>query len=203
MQANLEAARGNAPAYMAAIGANRTIKTTQEQAAGLLAEFEKLPDYMPGILFRMAKVWYEWDKKWEAIVVFDRYLKEYPKEKEAESAFYSTIVCYADLGRIASTQRLCEAYLKEFPEGANAKTVGYLLGAVSLQANDPKKAASFFGTMLEKQPGSEFREQMRLGLGNAQFMQGNFAEARKEYQQYLQDFPDRASLPRRRSIARR
>ena len=137
----------------------------------------------------MAKVWYDWDKKWEAIVVFERFLKEYPQAKEAESALYSTLVCYADLGRVATTQAMCERYLKAYPEGPNANTVGYLLGAVSLQANNPEKAAGYFGTMLEKQPASEFREQMRIGLGNARFSQGKYEEARGDYQKYLADFP--------------
>jgi TolA-binding protein len=99
------------------------------------------------------------------------------------------LICYTDLGRIERTQKLCEQYLGEYPKGANAATVGYLLGATSLQAGDPKRAASYFGTMLEKQPDSQFREHMRLGLGNARFMQGEFENARKDYRSYLQEFP--------------
>ncbi|MEQ1862769.1 MAG: tetratricopeptide repeat protein [Chthoniobacteraceae bacterium] len=189
MQENLDRARGNPQAYMAAQQANEQIKLQLVQAKQLHEELGKLPDYMPGVVFRMAKAWYDWDRKWEAIVVFDRLLADYAEAKEAEPAMYSMIVCYADLARIERTQKLCEAYLERFPNGANANTVGYLLGATSLQANDPKKAATFFGTILEKQPDSQFREQMRLGLGNAHFMQGEFEKAREQYRKYLADFP--------------
>ena len=189
MQANLEAARGNAQAYLAATGANREIELQQAQAKQLLEEFTKLPDYWPAILFRNARVWYEWDKKWEAIVAFDRLLTEHPEAKESEPALYSTLVCYADLNRTARTLKLCDEYLAKYPKGPNAATVGYLKGASALQNNDPKSAVTFFGTMLEKQPNSEFREQMRFLLGNAQFMQGEFEEARKQYTRYVKDFP--------------
>ncbi len=189
MQANLDAARGNPQAFLAATGANREIELQQEQAKQLLEEFSKLPDYWPAILFRNAKVWYDWDKKWEAIVAFDRLLTEHPEAKESEPALYSTLVCYADLNRSARTLKLCDEYLAKYPKGPNAATVGYLKGASALQNNDPKSAVSFFGMMLEQQPDSEFREQMRFLLGNAQFMQGEFEEARKQYARYVKDFP--------------
>jgi TolA-binding protein len=189
MQANLDAARGNPQAFMAATGANNDIKAQQDQAKALLEEFSKLPDYGPGMLFRMAKLWYDWDKKWEAIVTFDRLLTEYPQVAEREPALYSTLVCYADLNRISRTQQFCDRYLADFPTGPNAATVGFLKGSTALETGDPKGAATFFGIMLEKQPDSQFREQMRFLLGNAHFVQGQFDEARKHYTRYLTDFP--------------
>ena len=190
MQANLGAARGNPQAYLTATGANAEIKAQQDQARALLGEFEKLPDYAPAVLFRMGKAWYDWNKKWEAIVVFERLLADLPDAKEQrEAAMYASLACYADLNRVDRTLKLCDRYLGEFPDGPNAATVGYLKGAVALQAGDPKGAATFFGTMLEKQPDSQFREQMRFLLGNAHFAQNEFEEAGKDYERYLKDFP--------------
>ncbi len=194
MQANLDAARGNPQAYTAVAGANQEIAAQQAEAKKLLAEFEKLPDFGAAVLFRTGKVWYDWEKKWEAIVAFDRLLTEFPDAKEAESALYSSLICYADLNRSERTLKLCDEYLKKFPQGPNAATVGYLKGASALQNNDPKAAVTFFGTMLEKQPDSQFREQMRFLLGNAHFMQGEFAEARTSYRQYVKDFPNGANF---------
>ena len=189
MHSNAERGRGDAQAALATTGANRQIEAERDHAARLLEAFEKLPDHQPGVLFRMARVWYDQNKKWEASVVFDEYLARYPQDQNAEQAMYSMIVCFADLGRAARTQKLCERYLEMFPKGKNADAVGYLLGATSLQAHDPKKAVSFFGAILAKQPGSQFAQQMRMGLGNARFMMGEFAAARKDYQTYLTKFP--------------
>ncbi len=192
IQKNLDDARANPALFLSVIGTNNEIKAQQELAKKLLEDFEKLPDFTASLLFRMAKIYYDWGKKWEAIVVFDRLLTQRPDAKECEPALYSKIICYADLNRVARTLALCDSYLEKFPTGPNAATVGYLKGASALQSGDPKSAATFFGTMLEKQPNSEFREQMRFLLANAFFMQGEFPEARKNYERYLKDFPNGA-----------
>ena len=69
-----------------------------------------------------------------------------------------------------------------------------MLGAVALQANDPRAAETHFGRMLETQPKSNFREQMRYLLGNAKFMAGKYDEATAEYKKYLGEFPKGQSV---------
>ncbi len=189
VQANAEAGRGGAFAQIAATSTNQGLEASLTQAKEFLTGFEKLPDYMPGVYLRMAKVWYDWGKKWETIVVFQRFLELFPKATERELALYSTITCFAELGRTARTQSLCEAYLKEFPQGANANTVGYLLGNSSLESNEPKKAISYFGMVLTAQPNSPFREQMQLGVANSYFAMGDFEQAQKEYDKFIRLYP--------------
>jgi hypothetical protein len=81
------------------------LKVMLEESKALLAEFEKLPDYASSLLFREARCWYEWDRKWEALVVYERLLNRYPKAEEREQVLYSTVLCYADLHRVKSAQR--------------------------------------------------------------------------------------------------
>jgi TolA-binding protein len=189
MAENLKSAAGNPQLFVQMTQTNNMIKSVLVEAKTLLAEFEKLPDFAPALLVRMGKCWYDWDKKWEAIVVYDRVLDKYPAAREREAALFAKITTYADLALPARTQQFCEQYIKEFPQGPNAGVVGYLSGAVALQANDPKSAEAYFGSMLEKQPDSSYREEMRMLLGNARFMQGKFADATKDYRKYLEDFP--------------
>lgn len=169
--------------------ANTEIASIKEEAQKLLAEFEKVPNFAPAVLSRIGSCWYDWDKKWESIVVFRRVLEKYPKTKEADAALYAMILCYSDLNRIKSAQKLCERYLSEFPKGPNAGTVGYLMGAMSLQAQDPKSAVSYFETVLEKQPDSPFRDQIRFLIGNAKMQMGEVESALAEFQKYLKEFP--------------
>ena len=195
MEANLKAVAGNPQAFVAATQVNNEIKAQLAEARQLLAEFEKLPDFTPTLYFRMAKCWYDWDHKWEAIVVYDRILTKYPDAKsDREPALFGMLIGYAEVGQIPRCQKLCTQYVSEFPEGPNAGTVGYLSGAVALQAGDPKGAESYFGTMLEKQPKSDYRERMRYLLGVAKFMQGKYDEAIKEYEQYEKNFPTGENL---------
>jgi TolA-binding protein len=189
MEYNLRAAAGNAPLIAQAQMENQQIKAIQEEQKALLDAFEKLPDFTAALLFRQARCWYEWEKKWESLVVYDRILKKYPTGPEREPSLYAMVVAYADLNQAKRCQELCQQYLKEFPEGPNAGTVGYLSGAVALQVQDFAGAESFFGIMIDKVPNSEYKEDMRYLLGNAQFAQGKHDEAVKNYEIYLRDFP--------------
>ncbi|MEA3208141.1 MAG: hypothetical protein QOE70_1198 [Chthoniobacter sp.] len=189
MEANLRGAVNNTQALAQAQMMNQQIKGIQAEQKDLLDAFEKLPDMTAALLFRQAKCWYDWEKKWESIVVFDRIIKRYPQAPEREPSLYAMVVAYADLDQAKRCQELCGQYLKEFPEGPNAGTVGYLSGAVALQVHDYPSAESFFGIMLEKVPKSEYKETMRYLLGNARFAQGKYEEAVKDYEQYLVEFP--------------
>ena len=189
MSDNLRAATGNPQLFAQMSQTNTIIKTAQTEAKTLLTEFEKLPDYAPALLMRVAQCWADWEKKWESVVVYNRLIDRYPKAEEREQALFAVVMTYADLNLAKRTQELCQQYLKEYPSGTNAATVGYISGAVALQVNDPQSAEQFFGMMLETQPNSTYKEQMRFLLGNARFMQGKYEEALKDYRKYLEDYP--------------
>ncbi len=175
--------------YVKANQQNNVLKGQVEESKALLAEFLKLPDYASSLLYRIARCWYEWDKKWEAMVVYQQLLEKYPNSPEREPCLFGIVIAFGELNRIKSTQAACDVYLKEFPNSENASTVGYMSGAVALQAGDYEGASTFFGTMLEKQPNSTYREQMIFLLGNAKFAQGKYDESTKQYERYLEAFP--------------
>ncbi len=189
IEANKRAAAANPALFIQAQMQNSEIEGYVAEARALLDEFEKVPDYEASLLIRQARCWFDWGKKWEALVVYDRLLNRFPKAAEREQILYGIAMTYADLYRVESTQAACQRYLKEFPDGPNAGTIGYLMGAVSLQAGDPKGAEHFFGIMIEEQPKSEYREEMRFLLGNAKFAQGHWDDALKEYQKYVAEYP--------------
>jgi len=193
--ANQAATARDPQAEAASLGQNAELLPVLEQAKRLLAEFEKLPDYMPGLMLRNARCWAGRDRKWEAILVNERLIKLYPgADKEREAALFANIIGYAELTRIKTCQQLCEVYLKEFPMGENAGTVAYVQGAVAMQAGDSKNAATAFGTLVDSHPDSKFIDQMYLMLGSARFNLGELDDALKAYQSYLKKFPDGPAL---------
>ncbi len=166
-----------------------------ERSQALLAEFQKLPDYMPGLMLRNARCWYGRDRKWESILLNDRLIERYPDAaKEKEAALYGNVISYADLMRIKECQQACERYLKEFPKGENAGTVAYVQGAVALQGGDIKGAATLFGTLVDTQPDSAFIDQMYLLLGSAHFSLGELDDALRTYKSYISKFPKGPAL---------
>jgi TolA-binding protein len=172
------------------IGRINQINALLDDAKTVLAKAQKLPDFMPALYLRIARCYYDMDRKWEAAVAYGQVIDQYPQAKERETALYATMVDLAELNRPESARATGAQYLKEFPQGTNADTVGYLMGATALQANDPQGAESYFGQMLSSQPNSSYKEEMRFMLGNAKFAEGKFDDAIKVYQQYKADFPN-------------
>ena len=190
MEANLKGAVGNPPLLAQAQMANSLLKEEQKEQKEFLEKFEALPDFAPALLFRIGRCWYEWEKRWEAITVYDRLLTRFPDAKaEREPSLFAMILAYADVNQPKRTQELCLQYMKDFPDGPNNGTVGYMTGAVSLQAGDYAGAESFFGIMIDKVSEASFKEEMRFLLGNAKFMQGKYEEAIKDYTRYVSDYP--------------
>ncbi len=191
---SLAAMRTNPQAALEYVAANNELRRRIEQGKLLLVEFEKLPDFRPGLLLRLGQAFYQLDKKWEATIVYRELLAKYPAVPEREPAQYGLLVALAELGKVKEAQTECDEYLKAFPAGPNAGAVGYLKGATALETGDYANAETFFGIVLTEQPKSEFRERIRLLLANAKFAQGKFEEARTDYEKYRTEYPKGAEL---------
>jgi TolA-binding protein len=189
IEANLVAARSDPSQFSQIMAQSNQLKGEIAKTQKLLEDFQKLPSITPALYLRMAQCFFEIDRKWEAVVVYQELLDRFQNVPEREPALFGAILALADVNQGEKAQARCEEYLRDFKTGPNAETVGYLLGAVALQANDPQAAQTYFGRMLETQPKSNFREQMRYLLGNAYFMQGKYEEATAEYKKYLTEFP--------------
>ena len=189
IEQNLAAARVDRSNITQLAPANNQLKESIADAQKLLGEFEKLPSITPAIYLRLGRCFYELDRKWEAIVANQEILDRFPEGPEREPALFGLIVALADVNQPKRAEERCEQYLRDFKNGPNADTVGYLSGAVALQAGDTKAAETYFGRILETQPKSRFREQIRYLLANARFTAGNYDEAVAAYNEYLSEFP--------------
>ena len=190
LEANKVAARANvadAPRYFTL---NKQIQDSIAEDQTLVDNFEKLPTIYPKVLYRIGRAYYQMGRPWEAIVAYGDCLDRTTDPADREPALFGTITAYADVNQAAVAREECNAYLKEFPQGTNAFTVGYLLGATALQENDPKAAETYFGRMLAEQPSSTLREEMRFLLANAKFAQGKYDEAKGDYSGYVKEFPN-------------
>ena len=191
IEENLAAVRANPSEITQLASKNNEIKEQIANAQKLLDEFSKLPTVTPAIYLRLGRCFYELDRKWEAVVVNQEILERYKDSPEREPALFGLIVALADVNQPQRAEERCEEYLRDFKTGPNAATVGYLLGAVALQAGDPKAAQTYFGRILESQPNSQFREQIRYLVANAKFQQGDYAAAVDAYKKYLTRIPER------------
>ena len=169
-----------------------SLRETQETIADdtkLLEGFEKLPSIRPKLLYRMGRAFNGMGRPWESLVVYNDSVEAAKEPADREAGLYAQLTTNADLNQPTQARAECEQYLKDFPQGTNASTVGYLLGATALQANDPKAAEGYFGRMLTEQPTSSLREEMKYLLPNSQFAQGEYDKAKQNYQEDLNEFP--------------
>ena len=176
------------------IGRINQINGLLDDAKKVLVAAQNLSDYTPALDLRIARCYYDMNRKWEAAVAYEQVIEQFPQAKERESAMYAIMVDLAELNQPESARNVGEEYLKEFPKGTNSDTVGYLMGATAMQTNDPQTAESYFGRMLQERPNSSYREEMRFMLGNAKFSEGKFDDATTVYQQYKTDFPQGAHV---------
>ena len=191
---NLTAARLDPSQFSQLAAINNQLKGDMARTQQLLGEFQKMPSITPAIYIRMARCFYETDQKWEAVVVYQEIVDRFKQAAEGEPALFGLIVALAEVNQPKKAVLACETYLRDFKAGPNVDTVGYMLGAVALQAGDPRAAETHFGRMLETQPQSTFRDQMRYLLGNAKFVGGKYDEATAEYKKYLTEFPKGQSV---------
>lgn len=189
--ANEAAAARDAQGGLAILAQNVELQMELDQAQTLLAEFEKLPDFMPVLLLRNARCWYGREKKWESILVYERLLERYPQvTKEKEAALFGCLISYADLLQAKPCRQLCAQYLSEFPKGEHAGTVAYVQGAVVFESGDLRGSTALFGSLVDSHPDSEFIDQMYLMLGGAHFALGELDQSRSVYQKYLAKHPE-------------
>ncbi|MGA3172019.1 MAG: tetratricopeptide repeat protein [Chthoniobacteraceae bacterium] len=178
--------------YSQYIGRINQIGSLLDDAKKVLDDARKMPNFTPALYVRMARCYYDMNRKWEAAVAYEQVIEQFPHAKERATAIYAAMVDLAELNRPDSARAMGEEYLKEFPQGTDADTVGYLMGATALQENDPQAAETYFGRMIAKRPNSTYREEMRFMMGNAKFEEGKFDDAIQIYQQYETDFPSGA-----------
>ncbi len=182
----LRADPGKAPEITAA---NNALRASIEQTRKQLADFQKAPDFESPFWLRVAQAYYGIGQKWETAAIYDELLRREPQGAEREPALFGLLVVSGELNRGPRGRALGETYLKEFPTTPNANTAGYLLGATALKDGDMPAAESYFGSMLDKQPDSSYREQMMFLLGNSRFGLGKFDQAAADYAKYVENYP--------------
>ena len=189
LDANKTAAKADPRQALRFLTANKQISDTIAADQHLAESFGKLPTIYPKVLYRIGRAFYQMGRQWESIVAYQDSFDRSQDPADREPALFGIVTAYVDVNQPDSARQACDQYLKEFPQGTNASTVGYLLGATALQQNDSALAERYFGRMLAEQPASTLREEMRFLLANAQFAQGEFEQAKGGYRKYQQDFP--------------
>jgi tetratricopeptide (TPR) repeat protein len=174
------------------------VKPRVAEAERILVQFEKAGDYMPALYFRMARCHSDMNKKWEAIVVFNQILEEYPKAPVRELVIFSRLQHYGELGLAERTYKLADEYLAEFPKGKNVADVAYIRASTAMRKKDWFMAEKHFVAALEILKPMEqsvrqaYEAEVRFQIGNTRFLQNKFPEAQADLQAFIDGYKSQA-----------
>ena len=172
---------------------NRLLNEIKQDESSLDV-LEKTPDFMLSVLIRRGRAYAEFGRQHEAIIIYDHIIEKFPDAKaERDVAAFSRILAFVELAKVDSAIEAATFYLDHFPTGQQRDTATYLRGALSLDANNPQKAAGYFGAALaeadEGMKKSALFPKMLFLLGVAKFSLNDYPGAAGQFAEYTRSFP--------------
>jgi tetratricopeptide (TPR) repeat protein len=168
----------------------RRLNARLEQAKASLAQVEKLPDFDATLRYRLAYCFQERGGAWEAALLYEDLIANFPASAERENAYFGLVRAYADTGRFEKVRDAVERFTRAFPTSKFGPQALYLAAMAAGQRNDLDGQLTFLGLATEKYGNSsELIEPMRLMRANALFTLARFAEAKETVLAYARDFP--------------
>ena len=193
VQHNIDAMTANPTNRAAYVSKNDELNKTIGEYTSMLTDFEKKSDFTGPLWLRLARSYFDLGRRWEAVVVYDEVIK-LNVPADTEPAMFGLIVSLTDLGQTKEALAEADEYLKQFPKGSNAKTVGYMRGVISIQAKDYATAVKYFGDTLAREPKGDYHNKIQYLLAGAYFAEGKFAEADAAYALYAKEAGPKAEF---------
>ncbi len=179
----------------------RRLNARREQAKASLDQVEKLPGYDATLRYRLAYTFQERGGVWEAALLYEDLIANFPESLERETAYFGLIRCYADAGRFEKVRDSVDRFTHAFPASKFGSQALYLAAMAAGQRQDLATQLTFLGLATDRYPESELTEPMRLMSANALFSLARYAEARTVVQGYAKDFPNGNFIEEARYLA--
>ncbi len=179
----------------------RRLNSRLEQAKASLDQVEKLPGYDATLRYRLAYTFQERGGAWEAALLFEDLLANYPESAERENAFFGLIRCYADTGRFEKVRDSVDRFTRAFPGSKFGPQALYLAAMAAGSRNDLEGQLTFLGLAMDNYPSGELSEPMRLMRANALFSLNRYSEAKEAAVAYATDFPQGKFIEEARYLA--
>lgn len=165
-----------------------TLEGMIELTAKTLGELKTLNEYDAAIQYRISRCYYNMERFWPAGAGFEIIATENPDSPDASTALYGAILCQWKLKRAAAACKLCDLYLKKYPEGAHAAQAAELNATLLLQIGRNKDAIEFLDKYLQEHSQTTSKENFLTLLANARFQAGDFDKAAAAYDALRKEF---------------
>ena len=154
-----------------------------------LDEINKRADYDATLFYRLGHTFLLSGGPWEAALIFQRLLKEFPESSEREQAYSEWVRAYADSGRVEKMRAALDEYMRATPASKLLPQTLYVASQAAVEKDRKDLQLEFLTVGVNQFPDSELAEQMMLMLTNVHFAGGRFEEARTAAGKYLEKYP--------------
>ncbi|PTX97315.1 hypothetical protein DB346_20130 [Verrucomicrobia bacterium LW23] len=163
-----------------------------------------LDESRPGLIFNVANASFQLKKYAAAIMYFDRFLADYPKERSAPTAGYQRLLAHINAEPKTLPAKGAE-FLEAWPESPWTADVQVLLAQYYSKEGDFEKALPYWEKVSSKPPAGiddEGREKIAFELSRCFIKLSKWAQAADAFRAFVRDFPkSKLSLEARESMA--
>ncbi|MET0263512.1 MAG: tetratricopeptide repeat protein, partial [Rariglobus sp.] len=161
------------------------IKATKEA----LDEIAKRADYDATLFYRLGHTFLLRGGAWEAAIVLERLLKEYPQAEEREQAYLELVRAYADTGRVDRMRTALDDFMRVIPDSKLLPQALYVAAQTAFDRGRTEMQLEFLTVGVTRFPDAELTEFMFLMQANAHFAGGRFEDAKVSAQAYTNKYP--------------
>jgi TolA-binding protein len=162
------------------------IKATKEA----LDEIAKRGDYDATLFYRLGHTFLQRGGAWEAAIVLERLLKEFPQAQEREQASLELVRAYADSGRVDRMRTALDDFMRNIPDSKLLPQALYVAAQTAFDRGRADLQLEFLEVGVNRFPDAELTEFMVLMQTNAHFAAGRFEEARTSAEHYITKYPE-------------
>ncbi len=152
-------------------------------------EITKNDDYDATLYYRLGHVFQVRGGAWEAAILFERLLKDYPKSGEAENSYSGLVQAYAESGRVDKMQGAIIRFMKAMPESPLLAQAFYVGAQAAGSGGKADMQMKFLEQGVSNFPQSPLAEFMVLMQASCYFSAGKFDEAYKASDHYVTMYP--------------
>ena len=167
----------------------RRVEARIKATKAALDEIGKRGDYDATLFFRLGHTFLLRGGAWEAALVFERLIKEFPEAQERELAYSELVRAYADSGRVDKMRVALDDFMKALPGSKLLPQALYLAAQTAGERGRADMQLEFLDVGVNQFPEAELTEFMLLMQTNAHFSGGRFEEARAASEKYIAKYP--------------
>lgn len=167
----------------------RRIEARITATKSALDEIGKRADYDATLYYRLGHTFLLRGGAWEAAIVLERLLKEYPQAEERELAYAELVRAYADSGRVDKMRAALDDFMRAAPTSKLLPQALYVAAQTAFDRGKTDMQLEFLNVGVTQFPDAELTEFMMLMQANAQFAGGKFEEARTAADNYVTKYP--------------